>query len=418
MKKKLIIAFNYEPYDNPRAIRWGNILNYVTKKKIEIDLVTYKNSNKSNNKKLIIHGHENLYANKFLKKNKNIVKANKNFILLKSLLIKILLGASKLISKFFIWPDYAFFSIYPFYKTSLKVISKKKINHIITVSHPFSCHIVGLLVKRKYPNITWDVDCSDPFSLLKEPKPNNVYIYQILNYFFEKKVLTNCRRFFVNNIQTKKLYETKFKKFTNKIRISQPLCLISPKKKRIKKFDSKKFKIVYAGAFYNKLREPNMFLYTMHELVKRYPLIRKNIKIYIFSNSQVFKNELQNFFHLKPYIFLYDQINYKSYQKFITTEKFFVNIGNKNNIQVPSKLYELIGKSVKILNFHHNIDKTTKRILKDYPFHHNINVDEDINFESIYRFITQKIEINFTTKDFKKKYTNNTIKKIAKDYFN
>ena len=68
MKKFLIISFNLEPYNTPRAIRLGSILDYVSKKKISIDVATYKKSRKKFSKNVNIHSHENFLFNKFFNK--------------------------------------------------------------------------------------------------------------------------------------------------------------------------------------------------------------------------------------------------------------------------------------------------------------------------------------------------------------
>jgi acetyl-CoA carboxylase carboxyl transferase subunit alpha len=41
---------------------------------------------------------------------------------------------------------------------------------------------------------------------MKEPKPNNTILYKFLNFYVEKNILQRCRKFYVNNLETKKIY--------------------------------------------------------------------------------------------------------------------------------------------------------------------------------------------------------------------
>lgn len=418
MKKTLLISFNFQSY-NPRAIRWFSVLNFVSKKKKEIDLITYSNNLYKNLENINVHAHENRIANKFKKNIDPLRLESENFFLKlsKLLIFKFIKILYKYFGKYFIWPDYAFFSINTFYKTALKLIEEKKINHIITVSHPFSCHIVGLLIKKKFPKIIWDADNSDPFSLMKEPKPNNIYIYKYLNFFFEKKILNNCRRFYVNNKQTEELYKKYFKKFKKKIYISEPLCLFSPKKNTHQIIKNKKFNLIYAGSFYDDIRSPVHFLYIMNRLIKKFPILYKEIEINVFTDSGIFQDELSNFPLLKSIIKIYKPIEHKILMNLMTSDKIVLNIGNKNNIQIPSKLYEMIGNRVKIINIHHDIDTVSKKILNNYPFHINVNIDKELNIDILYSFIKQNIKKKINIETIKKKYKKNTIEFVASNYF-
>jgi hypothetical protein len=62
--------------------------------------------------------------------------------------------------------------------------------------------------------------------------------------------------------------------------------------------------------------------------------------------------------------------------RFIKSDMISLNFGNNNNLQTPSKLYELIGLNLKIINFHYKVDKMSKNILKNYPNHLNINLQK------------------------------------------
>lgn len=419
MKKFLVISFNFEPNSNPRAIRWNAIIDYVKKKNVSVEFITYKKNKKKYSKNINFYEHKNKYFDSLAKKrSKQVISSFKYSILkkFKTLLIKILEIFYKIIGKQIIWPDYAFFSIYPFYKTAVELIIKKNIKNIITVSHPFSSHVVGLLLKIRFPYLIWDTDSGDPFYPMKEPKPNNTILYKFLNFYVEKNILQRCRKFYVNNLETKKIYSEYFKFNKKKITVLEPLSLFQkknlPKTKKSKYF----FRLYYAGSFYPKIRSPKPFLEIINKLLKKFPRRKKNIRIYIFTDSSIFDQELKKYPDLKSIFIIQKPIEYLKLMRFIKNDMISLNFGNKTNLQIPSKLYESIGMGLKIANFHYNIDKMSVKILKNYPNHININLDNKIDLKNLNNFILEKQSIiskNFFKKNFKK----NTIEHISNKYF-
>ena len=419
MKKFLIISFNYQPYNNPRALRWGSILDFVNKKNFLIDFVTLAKNKKKYYKNITFHSHENLFLNMVNDKSQKLRKSNSKKLFskkIKGYVSNIIIFFYKLIGRYFVWPDYAFYTIYPFYKTSVKLIKSKKIPNVITVSHPFSSHIVGLLLKIRFPNLIWDTDNGDPFYIMKKPKPNNLFFYKYLNYLIEKNILNRCRKFYVNNIETKKKYLYHFKSFQHKIDIIEPLCLFQKNKIFESKNSKYFFRLFYAGSFYSDIRNPRPFIQIINSFIKQFPQRKKDMRIYIFTNSQIFKQELEKYPNLKSIFILRRQIDNFRLMKFIKSDMISINFGNNNNYQIPSKLYELVGLNLKIINFYYKVDKMSKKILKNYPNHININLQNPSKLNVINNFFIKK-KIKVSKNYFERRFKKNSIKYISNQYF-
>jgi hypothetical protein len=419
MKKFLIISFNFEPNNNPRAIRWNAIADHLKKKNISVDFITYKKNKKKYSKNITFYEHKNKLFDEFVeKKSKLIQLKTKHYFckIIETLFLKIFEIFYKIIGKHIIWPDYACFSIYSFYKTAIRLIKNKNIKNIITVSHPFSSHVVGLLLKIRFPDLIWDTDSGDPFSPMKEPKPNNTFLYKSLNFHIEKKILKRCRKFYVNNLATKKKYLEYFKSFKKKIIVIEPLSLFQKKNNSQAKNSKYFFKLFYAGSFYSKIRSPIPFFEIIDKLIKEFPNRKQDIKIYIFTNSLIFNQELKKYPHLKSIFVLKKPIQYLELMRFIKNDMISLNFGNKTNLQIPSKLYESIGMGIKIVNFHYNVDKMSVKILNNYPNRININLENVINFKNLNNFILKKQQI-VSTKFLKKKFKKNSIEYISNKYF-
>ena len=176
------------------------------------------------------------------------------------------------------------------------------------------------------------------------------------------------------------------------------------------------FRLFYAGSFYSKIRSPKPFFQIINKLIKKFPNRKKDIKIYIFTNSLIFNQELKKYPHLKSIFIIQKPIQYLKLMHFIKNDMISLNFGNKTNLQIPSKLYESIGMGIKIVNFHYNIDKMSVKILSNYPNHISINLENVINFKILNSFILKKqliVSKNFLKKNFKK----NSIEYISNKYF-
>lgn len=74
------------------------------------------------------------------------------------------LGIKQWFSTFLWLPDREVGWILPSTLSALRLIRRQRMSHVITTGPPFSCHVMGLLLKRMMP-IVWIADFRDPWSL-------------------------------------------------------------------------------------------------------------------------------------------------------------------------------------------------------------------------------------------------------------
>jgi glycosyltransferase involved in cell wall biosynthesis len=101
------------------------------------------------------------------------------------------------------WNRYAF-------KKACELIEKEGISHIITTSPPHSTQLIGLSIKKKYPQIKWVCDLRDPWT--------DIYYYKqfyptILSRYidekYEKSVLKTADKITTVGISLKKIFAKK-----------------------------------------------------------------------------------------------------------------------------------------------------------------------------------------------------------------
>ena len=90
------------------------------------------------------------------------------------------------------WPDYACLWQRPALARTKSLCGAETFDAVITVSHPFTGHLVGRSLKRVLPGLRWIADIGDPFSLADTVASNNQLLYRGLNKRTEAAVLREC----------------------------------------------------------------------------------------------------------------------------------------------------------------------------------------------------------------------------------
>lgn len=181
-------------------------------------------------------------------------------------------------------------------KTAEKILTDEKINVIYTTSMPYSAHLMGLALKKKYPDVAWVADFRDewtnnPYTL---DKPHN-FIRTGMERRMEQKVLKYADALITN---TPVMLEN-FLKNNPHLPLTDKFFAI-PNGYDVDDFDniaipareSSKFTITYTGSFYGR-RKPDIFLEALSRLISDGRLDRSKVIVKLigsFKQQQV--NEL------------------------------------------------------------------------------------------------------------------------------
>ncbi|MCJ7449314.1 MAG: glycosyltransferase [Bacteroidales bacterium] len=106
------------------------------------------------------------------------------------------------------------------FRKASELIKKEKIKHIITTSPPHSSQLIGLKLKKRYPEIKWMADLRDPWT--------DIYYYELfyptfisrrIDLYYERSVLNNADVITTVGPSLGKYFESKTAGTGNKIRI-------------------------------------------------------------------------------------------------------------------------------------------------------------------------------------------------------
>ena len=432
----LIIAYSYYPEVNPRSIRWRTLACHWKKSGHDVSVITATNDKKNtlSDGINVIRTSENwigLVRNKILELNqknerriRNIKektfddsKAVKKIYFYKNI-EKIIKLAYNFILRKLQWPDYA----WPWIFTARRAIishlnSSKSYNVIISVSHPFSSHLVGRIVKRKFPYLKWIIDIGDPFCFLTQSQPNNFALYYHLNKKIEQKIFQESDGIVVTTPETRSEYLKIFPNFSEKIKVVPPL--LSPDfLSFINNYQKKKdlvkdlIKFVFIGTLYSKIRNPSNLLELLESISQS---VSKRIEIHFFGSVIDIDTSLIS--SSKISIFFHGPVNHIKALNEMMNSDVLVNIGNTTKFQLPSKLVEYACTGKPILNITAIAEDSSSKFLVPYIQSKTIYIKNKLTnkiVNELVNYLNKKSVIDLDKNKYLLK--KHEVENIARDY--
>lgn len=238
-------------------------------------------------------------------------------------------------------------------KQCKKIIEENGIDTIISVSNPFENHAIAYELVKKEPQLRW-------FPYLMDSNRNNaVYVGKQeieLKYFdYAEKVL----------IVPALLHDKKFlEDFSTKIEVLD-MPIVPVQIEPIVKTTDENMTFVYAGKFYEEIRNPS-------HLFEIFEMLPRNYILKIFYGGcndvvQEYKEKLGDRLQVSGYI------SPEELDKVIAEANVVISLGNTVVNQVPSKIYDLIAYGKPILNFYQREDDISIGHLAPYPLCKNIS---------------------------------------------
>jgi glycosyltransferase involved in cell wall biosynthesis len=264
------------------------------------------------------------------------------------------------------WPDYAF-HWYPAAKeAALRLCRENRYDAMISVSHPFTAHLVGRAVKQSNPQLHWIVDIGDPFSLLDEIALNNRMLYGALNRRAEQSILTRSDAIAVTVERCRRDYLAAFEILPEKITVIPPLLSLPSRAAAQPKdpFPPGGRHLVFIGTLYRALRDPSPLLALFAALRARRPDLHLHFFGAVNDCAPCFagvSSEIGRSIHL------HGMVERDAVTAAMQAADILVNIGNSTPHQLPSKLVEYAAAAKPILNLAASDADSASDFLAEYP---------------------------------------------------
>lgn len=279
------------------------------------------------------------------------------------------------------WPDYVCFWYFAAARQAERLIAERRYDALVTVSLPFTSHLVGRRIKRKSPELTWLVDTGDPFCFLEATPHNNLRLYKRLNYRAERAVFADSDAVAVTTEATRRIYQKLFPEAAGKIEVIAPLAPRQEPNARERVFaDDNGLRLVFVGTLYRTIRDPSPLLATFDRLLQTE--LGSRLELHFFGGN----NDCETYFDryadlMGKKIFLHGIVPRARALAAIQEAAALINIGNLTPYQLPSKLLEYMVSGRPIINFVSGPDDSSLGLLAEYP--RNLNVPRDAPVERL-----------------------------------
>lgn len=365
--KLLIVSHNYFPSRNARAFRWSALAEHWAASGHQVQVVTAALPGlpeKESIRGVLVHrvgakGVESLRA--------------RHQGARPSLLKKILKIVHDATWKKLYWPDSNALWIRPALRLSRSLLGVDSTQLLVTVSIPFSSHVIGYFLKRRFPAVRWVMDIGDPFAFMVEAPTNNHTIYGSLNFAAEGRALRLADHVSVTTEGTLKRYMATYQEVTGKISEIPPLVNVPDVRAGGASLDGP-MKLVYLGTMYRNVRGPEGLLALFKRMLEN---TTRPIELHLFGNHTAYErtfNSLPEKF-LK-HVFLHGLVDREEALGAMQSATALVNIGNDTTYQLPSKLVEYAAFSKPIVNIVSRQNDSSVAFLRRHPCVLNVIADE------------------------------------------
>jgi hypothetical protein len=351
MKRILIIAYSYPPLMEAQSIRWAYLSKELVKKGNEVDVLTIKLPDYYNDglylvrgvsvhrtypgpiqslffrTKAALHVEDKSYQEKrrsithqFLRRSYDILRRLMNLVLIPDLRTE--------------WFIFAIFKLF-------RLMNKKRYELVISSHEPGVDHLLGLVAKRFY-NIHWIGDFSDPMLTFYTPK-----LRKPIDERVQRALLKRMDRVLVTNQRLKEDFLTQYPFLS-----SERICVLTQgfddgfwKDKDIDMTVTykKKLRLVYTGTFYRGERDPL-------ELFKALRDLREiDVEFIIAGRNDEVVSDAKQFGLLGNKVIYLGYLKYEESIRVQHAGDVLVHIGNRSPNQVPGKIYEYMGARKPIL---------------------------------------------------------------------
>ena len=378
--RTLVITHSFPPQVSPRAIRWSTVLEHLSANYgAEIDVLTLLQPGTQAEEMMgkirvaRVRPVIDTYGSAHVAK-PGSPATGPSSPSLKSFLLPAAKWIYKRTWQKLLWPDYACLWIPSAKKAALAMSAARGYDRLISVSHPFTSHVVGLAVKERYPNLPWLVDIGDPFAFLESPAPNNRALYDRRNYSFERRVLAAADTVSVTTPATLDKYETLFPECKGKGRVIPPVF------KRVSLPESAGDrqgppKLVFVGTLYRTIRSPVPLLELFDRLSVMHPLLGSELHFYGAVNdcADLIAPYMKK---LEGRVFVHGLVPLEKARAAMASSTAIVNLGNENAFQLPSKTVECLASGKPLLNIVTSSEDSSLGVFNGHPSLLTVRTDQ------------------------------------------
>ncbi|HMX38974.1 MAG TPA: glycosyltransferase [Saprospiraceae bacterium] len=245
------------------------------------------------------------------------------------------------------FPDDAMLWYLPALRAARRLQRERDFDAIITVSLPFTGHLVGKHLKRDFPSVRWLADIGDPFSF-SPTSLNNTFLFGSLNRRMERQVLLAADGAVVTDEAVLHRCRQEFGEAAAARMVVIPPLLTGVFARAEPASQPRALRLGFFGAMYAPVRSPDTLLGAVERWLEQDA--RRQIELHIY--GEVFP-EFYARLAAHAWVHLHGLRSREEVRAAMQRMDVLVNLGNQSDFQLPSKVVDYLASGKPILNVSH-----------------------------------------------------------------
>ena len=277
------------------------------------------------------------------------------------------------------WPDFAWTWIIPATNCVRKLLAENSYDVLISVSLPFSGHVVGAMANEAETQM--DHGCGRSFLFYGENSVNNFVLYNKVNVAVERRYFQEADGISVTTSATRREYVKRFPEAVGKVHVIPPLLsgrITAGGVKESNGTNRRSRQMLFVGELYKDIRTPYRLINCFYKAQEK---INEDVELHFvggYEGLETFVEKIKD----KSVIF-HGRQHHDIAIKMMMESDWLVNIGNETSFQLPSKLVEYEDSGKPILNICSSAEDSSAKFLRDYPSAVSLYINTDVTEEHV-----------------------------------
>jgi glycosyltransferase involved in cell wall biosynthesis len=267
------------------------------------------------------------------------------------------------------WPDFACGWYLPAARRGAELLAEGGYDRLVSVSHPFTGHLVGGRLKALNPSLPWVMDVGDPFAFIEGTPTNNARLYAGLNHRTERRFLRAAAAVSVTTEGTRARYAEVFPESAPRLSVIPPLLSLPEAPARGRRYLPERpgrLPLVFVGTLHARLRTPERLLALFRALLQT-PVGPRLELHFVGPLNGCEAAFIPHADLMGERVFCHGAVARVDAFAAMNEAAALVNLGNRSGYQLPSKVVEYVASGRPVLNLPGAPDDVSVPFFAGYP---------------------------------------------------
>jgi glycosyltransferase involved in cell wall biosynthesis len=262
------------------------------------------------------------------------------------------------------WPDHAVTWYVPARHAATRLYREQSYDAVVSVSFPFTGHLVALKMKRQHSDVCWVMDVLDPLSLAQHTPPNNLKLYRRLNLAAEKRAFVAADHVVFTAKAALEEYSRMIPEARGKYTLMAHVYDVDRIAPASVANHAQPVRLLFAGSLFRSIRNPEFLLRLVQHVRLRSGRAVQLHLLGAMNDCREIVDRYRNI--LGDRLVVHGAVDPGEVRAHVDAATVLVSIGNTTPYQTPSKIAEYIGSGKPIVHVAPR-DDAAIAMLRDHP---------------------------------------------------